>query len=55
MILDEAGQIGAKQMQALLRQVQENGGRLIASGDTRQHGAVEASDALRAKLLWPRY
>jgi conjugative relaxase-like TrwC/TraI family protein len=47
-IVDEAGQIGAKQMQALLRQVQENGGRLIASGDTRQHGAVEASDALRA-------
>ena len=47
-ILDEAGQLGARQMQALLRHVQENGGRLIASGDTRQHGAVEASDALRA-------
>jgi ATP-dependent exoDNAse (exonuclease V) alpha subunit len=31
-----------------LREVQEKGGRLIASGDTRQHGAVEASDALRA-------
>ena len=47
-ILDEAGQLGAKQMQALLRYVQENGGRLVASGDTRQHGAVEVSDALRA-------
>ncbi len=47
-ILDEAGQLGGKQMQALLRHVQERGGRLIASGDTRQHGAVEASDALRA-------
>jgi conjugative relaxase-like TrwC/TraI family protein len=47
-ILDEAGQLGARQMQALLRQIQENGGRLIASGDTRQHGGVEASDALRA-------
>ena len=47
-LLDEAGQLGGKQMQALLRQVEERGGRLIASGDTRQHGAVEASDALRA-------
>ena len=35
-------------MQALLRFIEESGGRLIASGDTRQHGAVEASDALRA-------
>ena len=28
--------------------VKDNGGRIICSGDTRQHGAVEASDALRA-------
>ncbi len=47
-ILDEAGQLGGKQMQALLSYVQAMNGRLIASGDTRQHGAVEASDALRA-------
>ena len=47
-ILDEAGQLGARQMQALLQLIEENDGRLIASGDTRQHGAVEASDALRA-------
>ena len=47
-ILDEAGQLGGKQMQALLSYVQAVNGRLIASGDTRQHGAVEASDALRA-------
>ncbi|MEP6671349.1 MAG: MobF family relaxase [Chthoniobacter sp.] len=47
-ILDEAGQLGGKQMQALLSHVQAMNGRLIASGDTRQHGAVEASDALRA-------
>ena len=26
----------------------ENEGRVILSGDTRQHGAVEAADALRA-------
>ncbi len=47
-IVDEAGQLGAKQMQALLGCVKEHGGRIICSGDTRQHGAVEASDALRA-------
>ncbi len=47
-IFDEAGQLGARQMQALLRFIEESGGRLIASGDTRQHGAVEAADALRA-------
>jgi conjugative relaxase-like TrwC/TraI family protein len=47
-IVDEAGQIGGKQMHRLLSLVKENGGRVILSGDTRQHGAVEASDALRA-------
>ena len=47
-IVDEAGQIGAKQMQQLLHFVQDNGGRVILSGDTRQHGPVEASDALWA-------
>ena len=47
-IVDEAGQIGGEQMQKLLSLVKENEGRVILSGDTRQHGAVEASDALRA-------
>ena len=47
-ILDEAGQVGAKQMALLIRVVKENQGRLILSGDTRQHGAVAASDALLA-------
>ncbi|MEO6751366.1 MAG: MobF family relaxase, partial [Chthoniobacteraceae bacterium] len=47
-IVDETGQLGAKQMKALLAYVKENRGRIICSGDTRQHGAVEASDALRA-------
>jgi conjugative relaxase-like TrwC/TraI family protein len=47
-IVDEAGQIGAKQMLQLLKFVSRNNGRLILSGDTRQHGPVEASDALRA-------
>jgi conjugative relaxase-like TrwC/TraI family protein len=47
-IVDEAGQIGGKQMHDLLSFVKANDGRVILSGDTRQHGAVEASDALRA-------
>src|ERR1700733_15024144 len=47
-IVDEAGQIGGEQMEKLLSFVKEHNGRLILSGDTRQHGAVEASDALRA-------
>ncbi len=47
-LVDESGQIGGEQMHALLSLVKERGGRLILSGDTRQHGAVEASDALRA-------
>jgi conjugative relaxase-like TrwC/TraI family protein len=47
-LVDEAGQIGGEQMLRLLRLVQENDGRVVLSGDTRQHGAVEATDALRA-------
>lgn len=47
-IVDEAGQLGAKQMAQLLRVVRTNDGRVVLSGDTRQHGAVAASDALRA-------
>ena len=47
-IVDEAGQIGGRQMQALLRLAKERNARVIFSGDTRQHGAVEASDALLA-------
>ena len=47
-ILDEAGQVGATQMLSLLQFVKEHGGRIVCSGDTHQHGAVESSDALRA-------
>lgn len=48
LIVDEAGQIGAGQMLALLDLAQARGGRVILSGDTRQHGPIQASDALRA-------
>lgn len=47
-VVDESGQIGGKQMHELLNLAKVNHGRVILSGDTRQHGAVEASDALRA-------
>jgi len=47
-LVDEAGQIGGEQMLQLLDYAQIMQGRVILSGDTRQHGAVEASDALWA-------
>ncbi|MGA3282927.1 MAG: MobF family relaxase [Verrucomicrobiota bacterium] len=47
-VVDEAGQIGGRQMSELLRLAHERNARVILSGDTRQHGAVEASDALLA-------
>lgn len=47
-IVDEAGQIGGRQLRELFDIVREIRGRIILSGDTRQHGAVPASDALRA-------
>lgn len=47
-IVDEAGQIGGRQMHQLLRLAHGRKARVILSGDTRQHGAVEASDALLA-------
>ena len=55
-ILDEAGQVGGKDLRELIRLLQPKRGRLILSGDTRQHGAVAASDALRAieKHSFPR-
>ncbi len=51
-IVDEAGQIGGRQMAELLRLARERNARVILSGDTRQHGAVEASDALLAIELY---
>lgn len=47
-VVDEAGQIGGRQMSELFNTLQKSRARIILSGDTRQHGAVEASDALRA-------
>lgn len=47
-VVDEAGQIGGQQMVELLRCAKGKHARLILSGDTRQHGPVETSDALVA-------
>jgi conjugative relaxase-like TrwC/TraI family protein len=51
-LADESGQIGIRDMHRLAVLAQSKGARLILSGDTRQHGAVAASDAL---VLLERY
>jgi len=51
-LADESGQIGIRDMHRLAVLAQGKGARLILSGDTRQHGAVAASDAL---VLLERY
>ncbi len=47
-LVDEAGQVGGRQMEALFDLARRHAARLILSGDTRQHPSVEASDAMRA-------
>lgn len=46
LLVDEAGLLSTRDMLALLEHVQA-GGRLILSGDTRQHTGIAAGDALR--------
>jgi conjugative relaxase-like TrwC/TraI family protein len=48
LLVDEAGQISGRDMRALLAKAQADGLRVVLSGDTRQHGAVQASNALEA-------
>lgn len=45
--IDEAGQLGAKTMRKLIELAVEKNARLILTGDTRQHTAVERGDAMR--------
>ncbi|MEZ6209982.1 MAG: MobF family relaxase [Phycisphaerales bacterium] len=45
--VDEAGQLGAATMRRLIELAIEQNARLILTGDTRQHTAVERGDALR--------
>jgi ATP-dependent exoDNAse (exonuclease V) alpha subunit len=47
LIVDEAGMVSGRQMQSLLHLAEDQGTRIVFSGDTRQIPSVEASDALR--------
>lgn len=45
--IDEAGQLGSRTMAQVFEVAEEQNARVILSGDTRQHGAVERGDAMR--------
>lgn len=45
--IDEAGMLGNKQMNQVLKIANAQEARLILTGDTRQHASVERGDALR--------
>lgn len=47
LVVDEAGMLSTADMVRLLENVERDRCRLILSGDTRQHGSVQAGDALR--------
>jgi len=47
LIVDEAGLISVRQMRDLCRLAARNNNRLLLVGDTKQHGSIEAGDALR--------
>lgn len=47
LVVDEAGLLSTKDLLPLVEFVHAHQGRLILSGDTRQHTGVEAGDALR--------
>jgi len=47
LIVDEAGMVSGRQMQSLLHLAEDQGARIVFSGDTRQIPSVEALDALR--------
>jgi conjugative relaxase-like TrwC/TraI family protein len=47
LIVDEAGMVSAQQMTSLLALAEQQGARVVFSGDTRQMHSVEAGDALR--------
>jgi len=46
-LVDESGLLSRRDMLALLELRHRHSGRLILSGDTRQHAGIEAGDALR--------
>ena len=46
-LLDESGQVGTRDFARLVEMIASVNGRLILSGDARQHGSVCAGDVLR--------
>lgn len=46
-MVDEAGQLGVRDMTALFEIADKRHCRIILSGDTKQHGAIAAGDAMR--------
>ena len=47
LLVDEAGLVSVREMRDLCRLAARNDNRLLLVGDTKQHGSVEAGDALR--------
>ncbi len=47
LLIDEAGLLSSPQLKQVVELAQEKGCRIILSGDTAQHSAVERGDALR--------
>lgn len=45
--IDEAGLLGARMLNQVFKVAEAQGCRVILTGDTRQHGAVERGDAMR--------
>lgn len=45
--LDEAGMVGNKTMNQVIKVAKEQNARILLTGDTKQHGSVERGDALR--------
>lgn len=45
--IDEAGQLGSRTMKQIFDLAEKTGSRVLLTGDTRQHNAVERGDALR--------
>lgn len=52
LIVDEAGLLSLKQMEALFIVAEKNNTQILLVGDTKQHHGVEAGDALRALKLY---
>ena len=49
--IDEAGQVSARQMAAVMKLANDKKARVILSGDVGQHTAVERGDALRLLVI----